>query len=210
MVEALMKIGSILGLPEGLEVVSDAVTDQMITLTVVSTQQKPCCPLCGRSASRVHSHYRRQLTDMSCAGRHVRFILHVRKFFCDEKTCVRKIFTERLVPFIQPWARVTTRFFQAMEDIGLATGGMLGARLGDRLGMQASWMTLLRRIMAHPSASVDQVVQLGIDDFSFRRGRTFGTILVDLQSHHVIDPRRLTDQSQPSRLGCVRTQKSGS
>ncbi len=97
-----------------------------------------------------------------------------------------------------------------MEDIGLATGGMLGARLGDRLGMQASWMTLLRRIMARPSASVEQGVQLGIDDFSFRRGRTFGTILVDLQSHHVIDPRRLTDQSHPSRLGCERTQKSGS
>jgi transposase len=134
MVEALMKIESILGLPEGLEVVSGDVTDQMITLTIVSTQQKPCCPLCGRRASRVHSHYRRHLTDMSCAGRRVRFILHVRKFFCDEKTCVRKIFTERLIPFIQPWARVTTRFFQAMEDIGLATSGMLGARLGNRLG----------------------------------------------------------------------------
>jgi hypothetical protein len=110
-------------------------------------------------------------------------MLHVRKFFCDEQTCVRKIFTERLVPFIQPWARVTTRLFQAMEDIGLATSGMLGARLGKRLGMPASWMTILRRVMARPCASVEQVVQLGIDDFSFRRGRTFGTILVDMQSH---------------------------
>ncbi|TMC16129.1 MAG: transposase [Chloroflexi bacterium] len=74
-----------------------------------------------------------------------------------------------------------------MEDIGLATSGKLGARLGDRLGMQASWMTVLRRIMAHPAAPVKQVVQLGIDDFSFRRGRTFGTILVDIQNHKVID-----------------------
>jgi hypothetical protein len=57
-------------------------------------------------------------------------ILQVRKFFCDEKTCARKIFTERLAPFIQPWARVTTRFFQAMEQIGLATSGRLGAREG--------------------------------------------------------------------------------
>jgi transposase len=187
MEEALMKIEALLGLPEGLEVVSSDVTDQEITLTVVSTQQNPCCPLCERSASRVHSQYRRQLTDMSCAGRRVRLILYVRKFFCDEQTCVRKIFTERLVPFIQPWARVTTRFFQAMEDIGLATSGMLGARLGKRLGMRASWMTILRRVMACPSTSVDRVVQLGIDDFSFRRGRTFGTILVDLQSHQVMD-----------------------
>jgi transposase len=193
MVEALLKIEALLGLPEGLEVVGSEVTDQEITLTVVSTQQNPCCPLCGRSASRVHSQYRRQLTDMSCAGRRVRLILQVRKFFCDEKTCTRKIFTERLIPFIQPWARVTTRFFQAMEDIGLATSGMLGARLGKRLGMPASWMTILRRVMARPCTPVERVVQLGIDDFSFRRGRTFGTMLVERPRHQVLD--LLSDRS---------------
>jgi transposase len=53
--------------------------------------------------------------------------------------------------------------------------------------MHASWMTILRRIMAHPAAPVERVVQLGIDDFSFRRGRKFGTILVDMQTHQVID-----------------------
>jgi transposase len=193
MVEGLLKREALVGLPEGLEVGSFEVTDQEVTLTVVSTQQTPCCPLCGRRASRVQSHYRRQLTEMSCAGRRVRFILHARKFFCDEQTCVRKIFTERLVPFIQPWARVTTRFFQAMEDIGLATSGMLGARLGKRLGMPASGMTILRPMMARPCASVERVVQLGIDDFSFRRGRTFGTMLVERPRHQVID--RLSDRS---------------
>jgi transposase len=187
MVEASVKIEALLGLLEGLEIGSFVVADQVITLTVISTQQHPCCPLCGSRTSRVHSQYRRQLTDLPCAGRRVRFILHVRKFFCDEKTCVRKIFTERLTPFIQPWARVTTRFFQAMEDIGLATSGMLGARLGERVGMPASWMTILRRVMACPSASLKPVVELGIDDFSSRRGRTFGTILMERPRHHVID-----------------------
>ncbi len=100
----------------------------MITLTAVSTQTAPCCPLCGTSASRIHSHYSRQLTDMPCAGQRVRLILHVRKFFCDVTTCARTIFTERLAPFIQPWARVTTRLFEAVENIGLAPSGMLGAR----------------------------------------------------------------------------------
>ncbi len=88
MVEASMKIETLLDLPEGLEVGSLNVRDQVITLTVISTQLNPCCPLCGTSASRVHSQYRRQLTDMSCVGRRVRWILHVRKFFCDEKTAL--------------------------------------------------------------------------------------------------------------------------
>src|SRR6266700_7256934 len=183
----LMEVKSFFDLPEELEVVSCDVTKKVITITAVSTQTAPCCPLCGTSASRIHSHYHRQLTDMSCVGQRVRLILCVRKFFCDVRTCARKIFTERLAPFIQPWARVTARLFQAIEEIGLATSGMLGARLGDRLGMQASWMTIIRRIMARPSESVEQVIELGIDDFSFRRGRKFGTILVDMQSRKIID-----------------------
>src|SRR5437588_2081747 len=170
-----MNVKSFCNLPEELEVVSSDVAEKVITITAVSTQTAPCCPLCGTSASRTHSHYSRQLTDLPCAGQRVRLILHVRKFFCDEKTCARKIFTERLAPFIHPWARVTTRLVQAVENIGLATSGMLGARLGDRLGIRTSWMTIVRRMMALPPAPAGQVSQLGIDDFSFRRGRRFGT-----------------------------------
>src|SRR5436309_7814598 len=160
MVVERMNVKSFFDLPEELEVVSSNVADKVITITAVSTQTAPCCPLCGTSASRIHSHYSRQLTDMPCAGQRVRLILHVRKYFCDERTCVRKIFTERLAPFIHPWARVTTRLLQAVENIGLATSGMLGARLGDRLGIRTSWMTILRRMMAPPTGPIGQVSQL--------------------------------------------------
>jgi transposase len=186
-VEMSMNVKSLLGLPEEWEVVDGDVTEKMITVVAVSTQTAPCCPLCGTTSSRIHSHYSRQLADVPCAQRRVRLILRVRKFFCDVKTCPRKIFTERLAPFIQPWARMTARLFKEVEHIGLATSGMLGTRLGERIGIRTSWMTILRRIMARPAAPVERVVQLGIDDFSFRRGRTFGTILVDMQSHKVID-----------------------
>jgi transposase len=64
---------------------------------------------------------------------------------------------------------------------------MLGERLADRLGIETSWMSIIRQIMALPTETVEQVSELGIDDFAFRRGRKFGTILVDMQSHKVID-----------------------
>ncbi len=95
MVVERMNVKSLLGLPEELEVVSSDVNEKVITITAVSTQTAPCCPLCGTSASRIHSHYSRQLTDMPCAGQRVCLILHVRKFFCDVTTCARKIFTEK-------------------------------------------------------------------------------------------------------------------
>jgi transposase len=182
-----MNMQSLFDFPQDFEVINCEGAQQVITLTVVSTQTAPCCPLCGTRASRLHSQYHRQLSDLPCAGQRVRLIRQVRKFFCDESTCQRKIFAERLAPFIQPWARVTTRLCEAAQHIGLATSGKLGARLSQRLGMATSWMTVIRRMMALATPPVEQVVQLGIDDFSWRRGRTFGTILVDLQSHTVID-----------------------
>jgi transposase len=92
-----------------------------------------------------------------------------------------------LTPFIEPWARMTTRLTHAFQSIGLATCGKLGARLAARLGMATSWMTIIRRVMALPLSPPARVLCLGLDDFSFRRGRTFGTVLVDLEHHQVID-----------------------
>jgi len=81
-------------------------------------------------------------------------LIQVRKYFCEESICPRKIFAERLSPFIAPFARVTRRLFQIVQLIGLATGGRLGVRVTDRLGIQTSRQTILRRIMALPTKPV--------------------------------------------------------
>lgn len=120
-----------------------------------------------------------------------------RKFFCRNPECSRKIFTERLPPFVEPHAQVTTRLFEAVQAIGLATSGELGTRLADRIGMYTSPTTMLRRIMALAPSVTPQVSCLGIDDWSFRRGRKFGTILVDVTTHAIIDllPDRCAETS---------------
>jgi transposase len=182
-----MKVKPLLALPKEFEVRSMDVTAEKVTITATSTQKVAACPLCSSLALRVHSHYLRHIADLPCGGRQVCLALHVRKFFCDVITCPRKIFAERLTPFVEPQARGTSRLCQIVQIIGLSTGGMLGVRVTDRLGIHTSRMTILRRIMALPTPPVASVVQLGIDDFSFRRGRKFGTILVDMQSHQVID-----------------------
>jgi transposase len=182
-----MEAKLLLSLPEGFEVTNIERTDGILTISAVSTQKSACCPLCSSAATRVHSSYTRTLADLPCAGQQVLLLLQVRKFFCQVVTCARKIFVERIAPFIEPWARVTARLHQMVQMIGFATGGMLGARVTERLGTPTCWMTIIRRMMALPTAPVEQVSELGIDDFSFRRGRKFGTILVDMQSHQVID-----------------------
>ena len=182
-----MEVKPMLALPDELDIAGIEMSDEGLTITAFSKQVRPCCPRCGTPALRVHSRYTRTIADLPCSGQQVRLLVGVRRYFCDVPTCQRKIFAERLTPFVEPRARVTQRLYQIVQIIGLATGGRLGVRVTDRLAIQTTRHTILRRIMMLPTEPVGQVTQIGIDDFSFRRGRKFGTLIVDLQTHQVLD-----------------------
>jgi hypothetical protein len=106
---------------------------------------------------------------------------------CHTGDCPRSIFTERLPELVQSSARMTQRLRQWIEVIGRATGGAMGVRWAEHLSMCISPTTLLRRLMAWPTPPAGRVFVLGIDAWSFRRGRKCGTILVDVTTHTVID-----------------------
>jgi transposase len=121
--------------------------------------------------------------------------IHARRFFCDDPSCKRRIFCERL-PEIRPRARKTFRLEEALLAIALELGGRAGARLALELGIIAARDTFLRRIKATPLPEVGGVRVLGVDDFAFKKGSTYGTILVDLELQKVVD--LLPERSQES------------
>src|SRR5229473_120808 len=185
--EVVMEATSLFALPEGMVVDQIQITENGLLIEVIATSPTSCCPLCSEPSSSVHCHYRRVLRDVPCAGRRVQLVLTVRKFSCRNAYCARKVFAERFPTFVEPWARTTIRFCQQITSIGLSTCGKGGAKLAARLGIQTSRQTILRRIMDLPDVLTGSVLFLGIDDFSFRRGYCFGTILVNLESRRVVD-----------------------
>ncbi len=178
---------SLLFLPEGMLIEQIQITENGLVIALVATHPISGCPLCSEPSSSIHSHYRRVLRDVPCAGRRVQLVLTVRKFYCHNPYCERRVFTERLAAFVEPWARTTIRYCEQIAAIGLATCGKGGTRLAARLGIHTTRQTILRRIMALPDLPTASILYLGIDDFAFRRGYQFGTILIDLESSRVVD-----------------------
>jgi len=176
-----------LPLPDG--IVIAAIHESLNSIEVHIACRKACaaCPLCGQLSERVHGHYVRTVADLPCGGRRVILALTVRKFVCGRPTCLQKIFTERLLDLVQSYARKTNRLREALVALGLATSAEVSERLAPALGMLVSASTLLRRLREVACPPPLSVRILGVDDWSWKKGQTYGTILVDLELRKPIE-----------------------
>lgn len=159
------------------------------------------CPVCQRPSSRTHSRYVRTVHDLPWRGVRVAICVRARRFFCDNEGCEKAIFCERL-PEIAAHARKTNRLEEALLAIVLELGGRAGARLAAELGLLVGRDALLWRAKRAAPFGAEEVRVLGIDDFALRRGARYGTMLVDLERHKVVD--LLPERSQESLVAWLK------
>jgi transposase len=175
-----------------LPALSDLVIEQIsitndVTVNVRAASATASCPCCGTISKRVQSHYTRMLCDLPASGRLVHLIVRVRRFFCQESTCVRKIFAERFPSLTLPRVKFTLRLQETLREMGFALGGEAGARLGKHLSIPGSPETILRLVKQTQLPAVSSPRVVGIDDWSWKRRLRYGTLICDLESSRPID-----------------------
>jgi transposase len=154
-------------------------TTTQLTLRLTSMQALAHCPVCRFPTRRIHSRDVRTVADIPWGPWRVVLHLRVRKFFCANGRCPRRLFTERLTPLVAPWARRTPWLRHWLAHLAMALGARAGVRLGRTLGLAVSHHTLLRLLRRLPLPSVGTPHGLGGDDFALRQRQTSGTVLID-------------------------------
>jgi transposase len=173
--------------PNGFVVESAYLEGDKAVIAVRASGSVGLCPSCGTVSRRVHSRYRRRVTDLPLSGRIVQLLLIARRFRCDAVLCGRQIFTERFAEgVLAPSARRTARLDSIVHHLGLALGGRPAAGFAKRLMLPVSKDTLLRVVRRRSRPPTDPLRVIGIDDWAWRRNHRYASIICNLERHRVV------------------------
>lgn len=160
--------------------------DQVI-VSVQSGKTQGTCPACQVNSQKLHSYYKRKIKDLPAFDQKVSLHVRAKKWYCANIACTRKIFTERFDHYVQRYKRFSERLREKMLNISLLMGGNAGERLCRTLSIAASSSTLLRLVHSQPLPEQTTSFAVGIDDWAFRKGSHYGTVVVDLEQHKIVD-----------------------
>jgi len=173
--------------PEMYTIIQKYGNDEEYVFELLSNSQSAVCPCCGTESSQMHSYQNRIVRDLPILGKPVTLLITQIKYFCNNKECEIDIFTERN-DLVNQYSQFTTRCREYMLKVATRVSCEAAVKILSYQGIRVSGDTLLNMIKAAGKQyNVKPGNKIGVDDWAYRRGQEYGTIICDLETHNIID-----------------------
>lgn len=160
--------------------------DDKVLILLKPNKQSAKCTCCGTNTTKVHSKYERKVLDLPMLDKYTTLTIIVRRFFCNNINCKRKIFSEQFDGFLLRYKRLTERISNYLIKLGLTQSANQVERLLKKF-IPISSSSILRLTKNYNLTIKYDAEFIDIDDFSFKKGVTFGSIICDLKTGKPID-----------------------
>lgn len=171
--------------PAELEIVSIEESSDEIKLHMVSKTKSFYCPKCGKELDKLHATHHRMVQDLPILGKHVFLDIKVHDFQCKNENCEIGAFSETFNRFLNHYSRMTERLVDFVTILALETSCEASARIMQAMNVKISGDTVIRMLLKRYRAqsTISCGSHIGVDDFAFKKRHTYGTIIVDEDSH---------------------------
>ena len=174
--------------PKSLKVIKVLNGEKEIQIFLKSQTHMQVCPSCKQVCTEYHSTYRRKIQDLPIFEKTVYVHLTAYRYYCRNSECGQKVFCETFEDFFGFYMRMTGRLEYFLIGLALNTSCEGAARVSRLIGINISGDTLIRKVIKKAN-EVEPVKTdlIGVDDWAYKKGTTYGTIIVDGRTHKPIE-----------------------
>ena len=174
--------------PEQLIITEMSETSKKIIIKLKSQTNQGTCPCCGIVSAQYHGTYVRKVQDLPIMGKNVILQIKAYEYKCENIDCEVVSFAETIDGFLNQYSRKTERLSDLICTIALETSCEGCSRLCKAMNITISADSIIRLLMKKYETQPEQVCgsTIGVDDFAFAKRKTYGTIIVDEETHKPI------------------------